>query len=43
MTTSEITSAIRRKILEETTDLVADETILLNANLAYNDLKFKYF
>lgn len=43
MTTNEITAAIRRKILEETTDLVTDATVLLNANLAYDDLKIKSF
>lgn len=43
LTTNQITSAIRRKILEETEDLVSDDTILLNANLAYDDLKYRTF
>lgn len=43
LTTNEITSAVRRKILEETTDLVSDTTVLLNVNLAYDDLKIKTF
>jgi hypothetical protein len=43
LTTNQILSAIRRKILEETTDLVTDEVALLNANLAYDDLKFRTF
>jgi hypothetical protein len=43
LTTTQITQAIRRKILEETTDLVSDETVLLNANLAYDDIKYRTF
>jgi len=43
LTTNQITAAIRRKILEESTDLVSDATILLNANLAYDDLKINSF
>lgn len=43
LTTNQITAAIRRKILEETSDLVADDTVLLNANLAYDDLKYRTF
>ena len=43
LTTTEITSAIRRKILEESTEIVSDATILLNANLAYEDLKIGSF
>lgn len=43
LTTNQITSAIRRKILEETSDLVSNETVLLNANLAYDDLKYRTF
>jgi len=43
MTTNEITSAIRRKILEETSDLISDSTILLNTNLSYDDLKYRTY
>lgn len=43
LTTNEVTSAIRRKLLEETTDLVTDATVLLNVNLAYDDLKIRTF
>ena len=43
LTTNKIISAVRRKILEETTDLVSDDTLLMNANLAYDDLKIKTF
>ncbi len=43
LTTNQITAAIRRKILEESTDLVTDATILMNANLAYEDLKLRSF
>lgn len=43
LTTNQITAAIRRKILEETTDLVTDEVVLLNANLSYEDLKLRTF
>ena len=41
LTTNQITSAARRKLLEETTDLVSDATILEYANQAYDDLKFR--
>ena len=43
LTTNTILSAVRRKILEETTDLVSDSTVLMNANLAYDDLKIRSF
>jgi len=43
LTTNKIISAVRRKILEETTDMVSDDTLLMNANLAYDDLKIKTF
>jgi len=43
LTTAQITSAVRRKILEETEDLVSNSTITLNINLAYDDLKIKTF
>lgn len=41
LTTTQIQSLIRRKILEETSDLVSDKTILLNANLAYDELAIR--
>ena len=43
LTTNQIIAATRRKILEETTDLVSDSTVLMNVNLAYDDLKIKSF
>lgn len=43
LTTAQIKSAIRRKILEESTDLVTDDTVYLNMNLAYDDIKFRTF
>jgi len=43
LTTTQIVSAIRRKILEESTDLVTDEVVLLNANEAYKDLKYSTY
>lgn len=43
LTTTQIQSAIRRKILEESTELVTDATVLLNANLAYDDIKIRSF
>lgn len=43
LTTSQILAAIRRKLLEETTDLVSDETVLLNVNLSYDDLRYRTF
>jgi len=43
LTTNQITAAIRRKILEESTEIVSDETVLLNANLAYEELKLRSF
>jgi hypothetical protein len=43
LTTNQIIAATRRKLLEETTDLVTDETVLMNINLAYDDLKFRTF
>lgn len=38
MTTNEITAAIRRKVLETTDEVVTNETVLLNANLAYTEV-----
>jgi hypothetical protein len=43
LTTTQIQDAIRRKILEESTDIVTDATILLNINFTYDDLKFRTF
>lgn len=43
LTTNEIIAAIRRKILEETTELVTDSTILMNINLAYDDLRYSTY
>lgn len=38
MTTNQITQAARRKLLETTTEIISDTTILLYANLAYQDV-----
>lgn len=38
MTTNEITQMARRRVLEDTTDIVSESTILLYANLAYVDV-----
>lgn len=43
LTTTQILSAVRRKLLEEGTDLVSDETVLMNANLAYDDVRYGTF
>ena len=43
LTTSQIKSAVRRKLLEEGVDLVTDATLLLNMNLTYDDLKIRTF
>lgn len=41
LTTNQITTSARRKLLEETSDLVSDATILEYANQTYDDLKFR--
>lgn len=38
MTTSEITSSVRRKILETGTEIISDATLLSYVNLAYQDV-----
>lgn len=43
LTTSQIQSAVRRKLLEEGVDIVTDATLLLNMNLVYDDLKIRTF
>lgn len=43
LTSSQISGAIRRKILEQTSDLVTDDVLFLNMNLAYDDLKMRSF
>lgn len=43
LSTNSILAATRRKLLEEGTDLVSDETLLMNVNLAYDELKIKTF
>lgn len=43
MTTNEITQAARRKVLETTTEILSDETVLLYANQAYIDVYKKVF
>lgn len=43
MTSQQILAAIRRKILEQSSDLVDDDTIFFNMNLAYQDLKMSSF
>lgn len=43
MTTNEITALSRKKLLEEGTELIADDTVLTYANLAYKDVIKKAF
>jgi len=43
LTSTQISSAIRRKILEQTSDLVTDEVLFFNMNLAYDDIKIRTF
>lgn len=38
MTTNEITDTARAKVLEDTTDIITDATVLLYANLSYQDV-----
>lgn len=38
MTTNQITSLARAKLLEQTSDIITDATILIYANLAYQDI-----
>ncbi len=43
MTSQQIANAIRSKLLEQTSDLVTDDALFLNMNLAYDDLKIGTF
>lgn len=43
MTTNEITALARKKLLEEGTELIADDTILTYANLSHKDVIKKAF
>ena len=43
MTTNEITTAIRRKVLETTDEIVSDETVLLYANQSYIEVYKRVF
>ena len=43
LTSSQISSAVRRKILEQTATLVTDDVLYMNMNLAYDDLKIGSF
>lgn len=43
MTSQEIAQAIRNKLLEQTPDLVTDDSLFMNMNLAYDDLKIRTF
>lgn len=43
MTSQQIAQAIRSKLLEQTSDLVTDDNLFLNMNLAYTDIKLKTF
>jgi len=43
MTSNEILATIRRKILEDTTELVSDTTLLLYMNETYKDLRYRTF
>ena len=43
MTSQQIAAAIRSKLLEQTSDLVTDDNLFMNMNLAYDDLKIRSF
>lgn len=43
LTSNQILSAIRRKVLEQSNDLVTDDILYMNMNLAYDDLKIATF
>ncbi len=43
MTTSQILSLARNKLLEQGTEIISDETILIYANLAYQDVARRIF
>ena len=43
LTSTQIASAIRRKLLEQSPDIVTDDVLYMNMNLAYLDLKLKTF
>ena len=43
LTSNQIASSIRRKILEQTSTLVDDDVLFMNMNLAYDDLKIRTF
>lgn len=43
MTSQTIANAIRSKLLEQTSDLVTDDALFLNMNLAYDDIKIGTF
>lgn len=43
MTTNEITAAIRRKVLEQGTEIISDATLLFHVNQAYQDVRRKVF
>lgn len=43
LTSNQIASAIRRKVLEQSSDLVTDDVLYMNMNLAYDDLKIGTF
>ena len=43
LTSNQIASAIRRKILEQTDSIVTDDVLFMNMNLAYDDIKMMSF
>lgn len=43
MTTNEILATVRKKILEETEDVIEDSQLLIYGNNAYDDLKIRTF
>jgi hypothetical protein len=43
MTSSQLAQAIRSKLLETSSDLVTDDNLFINMNLAYDDLKIGSF
>lgn len=43
LTSQQIASSIRSKLLEQTSDLITDDNLYVNMNLAYEDVKIKTF
>lgn len=43
LTTQQILQGVRKKLLEETNEILSDADLLLNVNLAYDDLRYSSF